>query len=95
MTRSLSRIFLILTLAGTSLSAQRAPIAQQLVFTPYHDSGIYDVGDTVGWTVTPVRLASADSSLTAGGTPPTYAYKFFPPASPIGSSCVNRPTFGS
>ena len=42
----------------------RAPIPQQLTFTPYHASGIYDVGETVGWTVTP------------GPVTPTYAYKW-------------------
>jgi cephalosporin-C deacetylase len=63
MTR-LSRVVLLLTLSGAALSAQRAPIPQQLTFTPYHASGIYDVGETVGWTVTP------------GPTPPTYAYKW-------------------
>ncbi len=36
----------------------------QLTFTPYHANGIYDVGDTVGWTVTPGPIA------------PTYAYKW-------------------
>lgn len=47
------------------MSAQRGgPISQQLVFTPYHASGVYDVGETVGWTVTP------------GPTTPTYAYKW-------------------
>lgn len=44
--------------------AQREQIQQQLAFTPYHSSGIYDVGETVGWTVTP------------GAVPPTYAYKW-------------------
>jgi len=63
-TRSLSRSLLVLVLFEAALSAQRAPIAQQLAFTPYHASGIYDVGETVGWTVTP------------GPTPPTYAYKW-------------------
>jgi cephalosporin-C deacetylase len=63
MTRSLSRTVLLLILAAASLVAQRAPIAQQLVFTPYRASGIYDVGETVGWTVTPA-------------TPPTYAYRW-------------------
>jgi cephalosporin-C deacetylase len=53
-----------LALSGVLLSAQRAPIPEQLAFTPYRASGIYDVGDTVGWTVTP------------GPTPPTYAYKW-------------------
>ena len=33
--------------------AQRTPILQQLTFTPYHAGGIYEVGETVGWTVTP------------------------------------------
>ena len=44
--------------------AQRGPIGQQLTFTPYHASGIYDVGETIGWTVTP------------GPVTPTYAYKW-------------------
>jgi len=57
-------MLLLLVLAGASLSAQRAPIAQQLVFTPYHADGIYKIGDTVGWTVTP------------SPTPPTYAFKW-------------------
>jgi hypothetical protein len=34
MTRYLSRILLIVTLVGGSVSAQRAPISQELVFTP-------------------------------------------------------------
>ena len=58
------RLLVLVVVAGTSLSAQRAPIPQQLVFTPYHADGIYKVGDTVGWTVTP------------GPTPPTYAFKW-------------------
>jgi hypothetical protein len=58
-----ARLLAVLALAGASVSAQRGgPIAQQLVFAPYHASGIYDVGETVGWTVTP------------GPTPPAYAY---------------------
>ena len=44
--------------------AQRAPIPQQLTFTPYHANGIYKIGETVGWTVTP------------GPQSPTYAYKW-------------------
>jgi cephalosporin-C deacetylase len=58
------RMLLLLVLAGASLSAQRASIAQHLVFTPYHADGIYKVGDTIGWTVTPSR------------TPATYAFKW-------------------
>jgi len=64
MTRSPSRSLLVLVFLGATLSAQRAPIAQQLAFAPYHANGIYEVGETVGWTVTP------------GPTPPTYAYKW-------------------
>ena len=44
--------------------AQRGPIPQQLAFAPYHASGIYDVGETVGWVVTPGPVA------------PTYSYKW-------------------
>jgi cephalosporin-C deacetylase-like acetyl esterase len=45
--------------------AQRGPaIPQQLTFAPYHASGIYDIGETVGWTVTP------------GPVTPTYSYKW-------------------
>jgi cephalosporin-C deacetylase-like acetyl esterase len=51
-------------LACTWAFAQRAPIPQQLTFTPYHANGIYKLGETVGWTVTP------------GPDAPTYAYKW-------------------
>ncbi len=44
--------------------AQPGPIPQQLTFTPYHANGIYKIGETVGWTVTP------------GPDTPTYAYKW-------------------
>jgi cephalosporin-C deacetylase len=64
MTRLSSRLCLVLILSGTSVSAQPEPIPQQLVFTPYRASGIYNVGETVGWTVTP------------GPTAPTYVYKW-------------------
>jgi cephalosporin-C deacetylase len=43
---------------------QRPPIPQQLTFTPFHATGIYKVGDTVGWTVAP------------GPVTPTYSYKY-------------------
>ncbi len=58
--------FLIAILSAAPLGfAQRgAPIEQQLTFTPYHASGIYDIGETVGWTVTP------------GPATPPYAYKW-------------------
>jgi cephalosporin-C deacetylase len=65
MHRSLSRLFLLLAFCGSSALAQRgAPIPQQLTFTPFHASGLYDVGETVGWTVTP------------GPAPPAYAFKW-------------------
>ncbi|HEX3746235.1 MAG TPA: acetylxylan esterase [Bryobacteraceae bacterium] len=64
MTRITPR-FTVGFVAGALLAfAQRAPIPQQLTFAPYHASGIYNVGDTVGWTVTPGPVA------------PAYAYKW-------------------
>jgi cephalosporin-C deacetylase len=42
----------------------RVRIAEQLTFKPYHASGIYDLGETVGWTVTP------------GPVTPTFSYKW-------------------
>jgi cephalosporin-C deacetylase len=60
----LRTLFLATLAVASSAFAQRAPIQQQLTFTPYHSTGIYDLGETVGWTVTP-------SPVT-----PTYAYKW-------------------
>src|SRR6185437_16015751 len=40
-------------LANPAVAQQRPPIPQQLTFVPDHASGIYAVGETVGWTVTP------------------------------------------
>jgi cephalosporin-C deacetylase len=56
-------MFLVLALETFAL-AQRAPIVQQLTFTPDHASGIYDIGEIVGWTVTP------------GPVDPTFAFKW-------------------
>jgi hypothetical protein len=42
----------------------RAPIPEQLASRPYHANGIYEIGDTVGWTV------------TAGPVMPTYSHKW-------------------
>jgi cephalosporin-C deacetylase-like acetyl esterase len=54
-----------IVLCGAPAFAQRGePIPQQLTFTPYHPTGIYDVGETVGWTVTP------------GPATPTYRYRW-------------------
>src|ERR1019366_6390535 len=65
MLRICSRVALAAVFTAALVSAQRgAPIPQQLVFTPYRTSGIYDVGETVGWTVTP------------GPVEPTYSYKW-------------------
>ncbi len=55
---------LMLQLVAPVVHAQPAPPVQQLVFRPYHASGLYDVGDTVGWIV------------SRGPTAPTYAYKW-------------------
>jgi len=60
MTRTSTRVALALLLTAAVSCAQRgAPVPQQLVFTPYHATGIYAIGDTVGWTVAPgpVELA--------------------------------------
>ena len=63
----MKRLALLLSISTTGfghLSTQRAPIAQQLTFTPFHSNGRYSVGETVGWTVTP------------GPAPSTYQYKW-------------------
>jgi cephalosporin-C deacetylase len=57
-------IFVLPLLDGLAFAQPRPPIPQQLTFTPYHATGIYDVGETVGWTVTP------------GPVTPTYSYKW-------------------
>jgi len=59
-----TQLALLLPLAASMASAQPAPPVQQLMFHPYHASGMYDVGDTVGWVVFPGRTA------------PTYAFKW-------------------
>ena len=43
----------LLIALSEAATAQREPIEQQLSFAPYHSSGIYDVGEKVGWVVTP------------------------------------------
>src|SRR5580698_5651134 len=53
MTQTRSRLVCIGVFAAALCSAQRAPIPQQLTFAPYRTTGIYEVGETVGWTVTP------------------------------------------
>ena len=60
---ALSVSFLAAMLAP-GVSAQHSPPVEQLMFRPYHASGLYEVGDTVGWVVTP------------GHTAPTYAFKW-------------------
>ena len=65
MTRIRARFLFVLLAAAAIGFAQRGPaIEQQFTFTPDHASSIYDVGETVGWTVTP------------GPVTPTYAYKW-------------------
>jgi len=65
MTRNCTRFVLALLAAAPFAAAQRgAPIEQQLTFVPYHAGGIYDLGETVGWTVTPGPVA------------PKYSYKW-------------------
>ena len=64
MIRTASRVIFASLLAAAFSFAQKAPIQEQLVFTPYHTSGIYEIGDTAGWAVAP------------GPAAPTYAYKW-------------------
>ena len=64
MVRSRTGSALWLLCLCASLSAQGAPIPQQLTFAPYHAGGVYDVGETVGWTV------------TSGPAPVSYAYRW-------------------
>ena len=66
MTQSPPRRFLpmLLVLLASSAFAQRKPIDQQLSFAPYHSNGLYQTGETVGWTV------------KAGPVVPTYAYRW-------------------
>jgi cephalosporin-C deacetylase len=58
------KLALLLLLVAPAVYAQPKPPVQQLVFRPYHASGLYDVGDTIGWIVSP------------GPAAPTYAYKW-------------------
>lgn len=65
MLRARFRFVVALLVAASAVPAQRvAAIRQELTFTPYHASGIYDVGETVGWTVAP------------GPEAPAYSYKW-------------------
>ena len=65
MLRTRTRVALAVLFSAAISSAQRgAPAPQQLLFTPYRATGIYDIGDSVGWTVAPVPAE------------PTYAYKW-------------------
>ena len=65
MNRTYTRIAVAVFFTASFASAQRGgPIPQQLTFVPYHSSGIYNVGETVGWTVTP------------GPAEPAYTYKW-------------------
>ena len=71
MSRRISRLLLALVLAAASAFAQRgAPLPEQLAFVPDRASAIYDVGETVGWTVTPPpnRSPTPTSGRSAGTT---------------------------
>ncbi|HTS65481.1 MAG TPA: acetylxylan esterase, partial [Candidatus Acidoferrales bacterium] len=64
MTRIRTGLVFALLAAAPLAVAQRGPIDRQLTLTPNHVTGIYDIGETVGWTV------------TVGPVTPTYAYKW-------------------
>jgi cephalosporin-C deacetylase-like acetyl esterase len=53
MLRSWSHAAFALILGAITSPQRGAPVAEQLTFTPYHASGIYEIGETVGWRVTP------------------------------------------
>jgi hypothetical protein len=77
MTRFVPRVCLLAALVATTVFAQPTPIPQHFVFTLYRASGIYDVGDTVGWTVTPATF------------PPAYAFKW-PASGPCSIKFADR-----
>jgi cephalosporin-C deacetylase-like acetyl esterase len=58
------QLIMALPLTVGFIYGQHAPYAQQLEFKPYHASGMYELGDTVGWIVSPGPAAL------------TYAYKW-------------------
>jgi cephalosporin-C deacetylase-like acetyl esterase len=58
------RVFALVLAAGLAYAQRGGPIPQQLTFVPDHASGIYEVGEKVGWTVKP------------GPVGPTYSYKW-------------------
>src|SRR6266542_4221264 len=62
--RQLLALLAFVLCAAPALAQRGEPIPRQLTFTPYHTGGIYDVGETVGWTVTP------------GPAMPTYRYRW-------------------
>jgi len=62
----LSLVCALLLAEAAAFAQGRAQAPQYLTFTPYHASGIYNIGDTVGWTVTPGPATPA----------PNYAYKW-------------------
>lgn len=58
------RLAVLLPVLAPVVYAQPARPVQQLMFRPYHASGLYDVGETVGWIVSP------------GPATPTYVYRW-------------------
>jgi len=64
MTRICSRVAIVVCFAASAVAQRGAPIREELAFAPYHASGLYKIGETLGWTVTP------------GVSPPTYNYKW-------------------
>ncbi|HJQ25523.1 MAG TPA: GDSL-type esterase/lipase family protein [Blastocatellia bacterium] len=63
---STKRLFILAFIAAViaTLTAARESQAQSLTFTPYKASGIYDVGEKVGWTVTRSAEATGDYTYT-------------------------------
>jgi cephalosporin-C deacetylase len=64
--RSCGSLVLAALAVSVSVSAQppATAIEQHLTFTPYHSNGVYRLGETVGWNVTP------------GPVPPVYSFRW-------------------
>jgi hypothetical protein len=56
---------LLILVAFSILTAAHSCPARQPAFTPYKASGIYDLGETVGWTITRPQGSSGEYSYEA------------------------------
>ena len=61
---------------AVSLAAAHDCQAQSLTFTPYKASGIYEIGEKVGWTVALSAGAAPTRSRSSGSSGPTHSRTF-------------------